>query len=402
MNCKGDGDMEKGCLYKAGIAYRLKNYDVVVDQHRPEVIYEDNCARTTAYVYRNNKRRKNSESAFTQLKWDHGTKLDICAKGENAEKVIKIIAEWLYNKKYIEFDEEEFLSQCMRRFADIRAEYNLNEEVLGRAKNNPLLERELVLVMKGCKEQGIKELEKSLPEWEEKNRRNYYWEDGTINVCFTSETIKDITADWVERMCIYYREKCGLLYGKMEQIRHYEEIIRGKEQLAANGDVEAMFFLAEAYEVGRLCVRDREKVREYFQMARHTWAGELAEKYKAWLDKTVQDSGLEMIGRLGREYIEGAFAEMAKKNHDVKLKKEIRWLNEAIEAGDGWAAFTKGNICYYGYGRWGERKQEAYNSYRKAAKSKDSIYALEYGELCFRNGDLKKEVANALVKVLNE
>jgi hypothetical protein len=137
-------------------------------------------------------------------------------------------------------------------------------------------------------------------------------------------------------------------------------------------------------------------------MARHTWAGELAEKYKAWLDKTVQDSGLEMIGRLGREYIEGAFAEMAKKNHDVKLKKEIRWLNEAIEAGDGWAAFTKGNICYYGYGRWGERKQEAYNSYMKAAKSKDSIYALEYGELCFRKGDLKKDVANALVKVLNE
>ena len=402
MNHKGDGDMTKSPLYKAGRVYRLKNYDVVIDQHRPEVIYEDNCARTTAYVYRNNKRRKNSESAFTQLKWDQGTKLDICAKGEHAEKVIKIIAEWLYNKKYIEFDEEEFLSQCMRRFADIRAEYNLNEEVLGRAKNNPLLERELVLVMKGCKEQGIKELEKSLPEWEEKNRRNYYLEDGTINVCFTSETIKDITADWVERMCIYYRKKCSLLYGKMEQIRHYEKIIRAKEELAVSGDVEAMFFLAEAYEVGRLCVRDRETVREYFQMARHTWAGELAEKYKAWLDKTVQDSGLEMIGHLGREYIEGAFAEMAKKNHDVKLKKEIRWLNEAIEAGDGWAAFTKGNICYYGYGRWGERKQEAYNSYRKAAKSKDSIYALEYGELCFRNGDLKKDVANALVKVLNE
>ena len=49
--------------------------------------------------------------------------------------------------------------------------------------------------------------------------------------------------------------------------------------------------------------------------------------YKAWLAKAVQDSGLEMIGRLGREM--------------------------------------------------------------KAAKSKNSIYALEYGELCFRNGDWK-------------
>ena len=76
-------------------------------------------------------------------------------------------------------------------------------------------------------------------------------------------------------------------------------------------------------------------------------------------------------------YIEGTFADTAKKNHDVKLKKEIRWLNEVIEDGDGWAAFTKGNICYYGYGRWCERKQEAYNSYMKAAKSNDSIYALE-------------------------
>lgn len=75
-------------------------------------------------------------------------------------------------------------------------------------------------------------------------------------------------------------------------------------------------------------------------MAKHTWAGILAEKYKAWLEKAVQDSGLEMIGRLGREYIEGTFADTAKKNHDVKLKKEIRWLNEVIEDGDGWAAFT--------------------------------------------------------------
>ena len=111
---------------------------------------------------------------------------------------------------------------------------------------------------------------------------------------------------------------------------------------------------------------------------------------------------MEMLGQLGREYIDGTFAEAAKKNNSIKLKKELKWLNKAIEAGDGWAAFTKGNICYYGYGRWGEKKKEAYINYQKAAKSKESIYALEYGELCFGNGDLKADVANASVKAFNE
>jgi TPR repeat protein len=137
-------------------------------------------------------------------------------------------------------------------------------------------------------------------------------------------------------------------------------------------------------------------------MAKETLAGDLTKKYKVWLDKAVQDSGLEMLGQLGREYIDGTFAVSAKKNKDVKLKKVIRWLNQAIESGDGWAAFTKGNICYYGYGRWGERRQEAYNNYKKAANSKESIYALEYGEMCLRNGDLRKEVVDTLVEVLNE
>ena len=209
----------------------------------------------------------------------------------------------------------------------------------------------------------------------------------------------DITAKRIERMCDYYREQCKLLNKKIEQVRHFAEIINGKEQLASAGDVEAMFFLAEAYETGRLCDRDREKVRAYLQMAKETLAGDLTKKYKVWLDKAVQDSGLEMLGQLGREYIDGTFAVSAKKNKDVKLKKVIRWLNQAIESGDGWAAFTKGNICYYGYGRWGERRQEAYNNYKKAAKSKESIYALEYGEMCLRNGDLRKEVVDTCCKV---
>ena len=383
----------------------MKKYDVVVDEHRPEVLCEDNCAWTTAYVYRHNSRRcENSESISTPLKWEQGTKLKICAEGVGAKRIVRSIVEWLYNKKSIEFDEARFLNQCMKRFADIRKECNLDEEMLRRAKKIHLVEREAAVILAGYTEQGIKEIEKDLPEWEEKKRQNKYGgiSDGILDFSLWESAPVDITADRIERMCDYYREQCYQLNIKIEQVRHFEEIINGKEQLASAGDIEAMFFLAEAYETGRLCERDREKVRAYLKMAKEALVGELTQKYKAWLDKAVQDSGLEMIGRLGCEYIEGTFAESAKKNKDVKLKKEIKWLNHAIESGDGWAAFTKGNICYYGYGRWGERRQEAYNNYRKAAESKDSIYALEYGEMCLKNGDLKEEVVKVLAQAFSE
>ena len=71
-----------------------------------------------------------------------------------------------------------------------------------------------------------------------------------------------------------------MLNKKIEQVRHFAEIINGKEQLASAGDVEAMFFLAEAYETGRLCDRDSEKVSAYLQMAKETLAGDLTKKYK--------------------------------------------------------------------------------------------------------------------------
>ena len=104
MNYKGDEDMETGRLYKARRAYRLKNYDVVVDERRPEIICEDNCAWTTAYVYRDNRRRKNPQ-AITQQDWEQGTKLKISAEGTGAKRIVRSIVEWLYNKKSIEFDE---------------------------------------------------------------------------------------------------------------------------------------------------------------------------------------------------------------------------------------------------------------------------------------------------------
>ena len=172
MNYKGDEDMETGHLYKAKRAYRLKNYDVVVDERRPEVLCEDNYAWTTAYVYRHNSRRcENSESISTPLKWEQGTKLKICAEGTGAKRIVRSIVEWLYNKKSIEFDEARFLSQCMKRFADIRKECNLDEEMLRRAEKIRLVKREADFVLAGYTEQGIKEIEKKLPAWEEKKDR---------------------------------------------------------------------------------------------------------------------------------------------------------------------------------------------------------------------------------------
>ena len=460
-------DYVSECMYWIGVMYKLgqgvPKDDVVaeewlkkavanssykplkelkIDERMPEVICEDDCAKAEAYVYHNISWSKNLEVIMPQLAWGQGTKLHICAEGEDAEEVVKTVVELFYNKfsdkrsgkmlsqgaakredfrdeaiskkrKIIEFDEEKLIRQCMQKFADIRRAYNLDEDTLRQVEQNPILKSLAERVREGCTEQGIKEIEKKLPDWIGKNGWGDWnrWEDwnnwhnyiGGGFACidiFNREPL-DITAEWVKRMCDYYRVKCESLNDKIEQVHHDEEIIREKEQLADAGDVRAMFFLRKANEMGCLCVRDGEKVRDYAQMAKDVWAGDLAEEYKTWLDKAVQDSGLEWIGRLGREYIEGTFAEAAKKNNSIKLKKELKWLDKAIEAGDGWAAFTKGNICYYGYGRWGEKKKEAYINYQKAAESKESIYALEYGEFCFRNGDLQAKVVNALVKAVN-
>ncbi|BAL83070.1 hypothetical protein SELR_13620 [Selenomonas ruminantium subsp. lactilytica TAM6421] len=275
-----------------------------------------------------------------------------------------------------EFDEEKFFEECMREFSNIRRDLQLDDETLKKAQRNQLLERYTKDVMKGCTVEGIKEMAKSVPDCD----MNKGWCFGSSFISFSPLPVFDPTEEKVRCMIIFYREKCVLLRGRIEQVQGFERIICDKEKKVADGDVAAMFFLGKAYEEGRICVKDKEKSLAYYQQAKDTWAGYLSRRYEKWLDKAVQDSGLEMIGRIGREYIAGNFAQTAKKNRDSKLKKEVKWLTKAIDDGDGWAAFTKGNICFYGYGRWGTRKKEAYNNYLKAAKSKDSIYAMELGE----------------------
>jgi TPR repeat protein len=79
----------------------------------------------------------------------------------------------------------------------------------------------------------------------------------------------------------------------------------------------------------------------------------------------------------------GTLREEGRKNKDLKLRKEMRWLRSATKTGDGWAAFTLGHIYYYGYGHCRGRMREAYDNYSLAESSKDAIYALEMGNLCF-------------------
>lgn len=407
----------------------------------PEVIWENGCAKATAYIYYNVKVREIDENVFVELArlfkskiwinfrggsldakdeytistimhWAKKTKLDIYAEGEDAGKAVKSLADLLYkgfSEEYIDelisqgeirkpllkdMQRVEFLKRCINEFADIRRKYNLHEDKLKWAQDDPWLQKEATSIIEGCTEQGIIEIEKEWSAWEKKREK---WTDGMygdlINISLFTHVDNHIT-EKVSSISFYYENICSRLCAKFEQLQSFDDIIRSKELLVSAGDIAAMFYLGKIYEKGKMRrLQDEEKARSYYQLAKETWAGDLANRYTAWLEKTVQDSGLEGIRRLGREYINGTFVEAAKKNTSAKLKHEIKWLNKAINAGDGWAAFTKGNICYYGYGHWGFRKGEAYNNYIKASESKDSIYALELEEMRFhKNKSIDYEI----------
>ncbi len=405
--------------------------ELKMDEVAPEVVCEDNCAKTTAYVDRNIRASENIMELLTQLAssfaanikievrgksvdakdffsmlmahiaWEKGTKVDISAEGEDAEEAVRSIADLFYSglsDEYLakmisqgrikrknkpaqtvfkEFDENEYLNRCMVKLADIRKKYNLDTDTLQRAKQNPWLVSLAELVLKGYTEQGILELKKELPVWEP--RWNFY--DDYMPCVFFSwlspeeHEPKDPTTEAVDRMSRYYDEKCSLLSDEIKSYRQWKDEIERKNQLAAAGDVKTIIYLGKLYEKGaKWCKQDKEKARQYYKQIKDAWDNILAKRYEEWLDKAVRDSGFERIGMFGREYIDGTFRENAQKHPDAKYQREVRWLNEAMKAGDGWAAFTKGNICYYGYGRWKNRKKEAYNYYIKA---KDSIYAWE-------------------------
>ena len=279
------------------------------------------------------------------------------------------------------FDEERFVSECLHNFADIRKNYNLDEE-LEKAQQNPQLQHLAAEVAEGCTQQGILAMAGREPEWTvRKVPYRRYWGGLPIK---TEAAVSSKTDDWIKRMKRVYEKKCKELHGQIELFKKFPGIIKEKEKQAAAGDVKAMVFLGKVYEKGTLCSeKDEEKALCYMKQARAAYADDLNKRYTPWLDRIVQRSGMELIGRIGREYMAGTLREEGRKNKDLKLRKEMRWLRSATKTGDGWAAFTLGHIYYYGYGHCRGRMREAYDNYSLAELSKDSIYALEMGNLCF-------------------
>ncbi|WP_303839788.1 HPr family phosphocarrier protein [Selenomonas ruminantium] len=279
------------------------------------------------------------------------------------------------------FDEERFVSECLHGFADIRKKYNLEED-LEKAQQNLQLQQLAEEVAEGCTQQGILAMAGREPEWTVR-KVPYRWRLRGFPIK-TEVAVSSKTDDWIKRMKRVYDKKCKELYGKVGLFKEFPQIIREKEKQAAAGDVKAMVFLGKVYEKGTLCsAKDEEKGRSYLKKAREAYTDDLNKRYTLWLDRIVQRSGMELIGRIGREYMAGTLIEEGKKNRELKLRKEMRWLRSATKTGDGWAAFTLGHIYYYGYGQCRGRMREAYDNYSLAESSKDAIYALEMGNLCF-------------------
>ena len=301
-----------------------------------------------------------------------------------------------------EFDEVLFLKKCVDSFSEIRNKYQLDEETLKAAKSNHILEKMAEIVIDGRTEQGILKIAKGMTEWDYRSRGGVLpwsiW--GSI---WFRPLFMDPTEEMVKIVLENYEGTCRALRRKIDELAHLEKVlvnldklIDKQEQRISSGDVKAMFFLGKIYEDEEFGVQNKEKANAYYQMAKDTWKEKHSKRYEEWLDKAVQDSGLELLREMGRAYIAGSFVQAGKKDYDKKLKKEIRWLTDAITVDDGWAAFTLGNIHYYGYGRCKPRKKAAYNKYLQAAQTKESIYGLELGECQLQDGTISREICQAL------
>ena len=315
---------------------------------------------------------------------------------------VEITMTTIMPQKNKEFDEEVFLEKCVESFSEIRKKYQLDEETLKAAKSNPILEKMAEIVIDGCTVQGILKFAKGMTEW------NYRKLGGDLpwrilgSIWYRPPFI-DPTEEMVKTVSENYEGTCRALRRKIDELEHLAKIIvnldewlRQKEQLVSAGDVKAMFFLGKIYEDEEFGVQNQEKANAYYQLAKDTWKERYSKRYEEWLNKAVQVSGLELIGRMGRSYIDGNFVQAGKKDHNKKLKKEYKWLTTAIDAGDGWAAFTMGNIYYYGYGRCKQKKKAAYNNYILAAHAEESIYALELRDYQLKNGSIFREIIKEL------
>ena len=276
---------------------------------------------------------------------------------------------------YKGFDGDKFINECWRKFVDIRKDHALNEEALKKAIGRPGLSELAGQILEGYTRKGIADIYQ---------REGWKLVDGIsysfCGILFGHVPYQDPTETKVENMVRMYSRKCRKFKRKIDEINSCEAAIRENEEQAEAGDVKAMMFLVKAYEGGRILPKNKEKAQFYYQKMKDIWAGKMLPIYREWLDNKVLHSGMERIVNLGKIYIDGCLVESAKKSHDIKMKREIRWLEEQAKAGDGWAAFTLGNIFYYGYGHWGCKRKKAHEYYLQAAGSKEGIYALELAE----------------------
>ena len=285
-------------------------------------------------------------------------------------------------KGYRGFDEEKFINGCWRKFVDIRKEFNLNEEQLQKATGKSGFSELAGQILEGYTRKGIVDIYKR-EGWKLVDDTGYpFWE-----ISFGYIPVKDPTETKIENMSRMYSRKCRKFKRKIDEMNSCEATIKKNEEQADAGDVRAMLFMAKAYREGNVLPKNTEKAQFYYQRAKEAWAGEMSQRYREWLDNKVLNSGMERIAYLGKIYIDGCLEEAARKSHDVKLRREMRWLEEQAKSGDGWAAFTLGNIFYYGYGHWGCKRKKAHEYYLKAAEYKEGIYALELEEQAASAGD---------------
>lgn len=128
-------------------------------------------------------------------------------------EIIMNIFPFLLDEK---FDEGEFISQCMRGFAEIRNQYNIDKEKIERIRGNARLERLATDILDGFIEKGIIKLAQEIPGWE-----NRYFGTGSSGffggpIAWCVDPMKfnkndNQTEYWIRKMMQLYEEKCKLL-----------------------------------------------------------------------------------------------------------------------------------------------------------------------------------------------
>ncbi len=138
-----------------------------------------------------------------------------------SKEVIMNIFPFLLSKN---FDEEKFIRQCLRGFAKIRNQYNIDKDEIERLRFNVALESLISDVLSGYTEKDIMKLARKIPGWE--NREigispfGSFW--GPVAWCVDPMKFNkndNQTVCWIEKMMQFYEEKCKSLCHALSQMK---------------------------------------------------------------------------------------------------------------------------------------------------------------------------------------